>query len=430
MKVALLVMVVGLIAAACGEGSTGSAPQLEPPEGIEEARSTVALDVSGVPDGDVESVVAGDTAFALDLVREIYEGGNLILSPLSITTALGMLEAGARGETRAEMAEVLHETLPDERLHPARGALVEAVAAPPSTSTEGDVPPFTLRAVNASWAQTRYPIRDEYLDTLARSYDAGAYLLDFEADPEAARETINAWVERETEDRIVDLVPPGVIDELTRLVLTNAVYFKANWLREFDPKQTADGPFTTAAGSTVTVPMMRLDATLDYVDAGGFAAAWLPYVGDAAMMVLLPEGDLDELLRSLTPQALTDARTKRSERQVALTMPRFEISSPIGLRESLEALGMTAAFVPPPDGADLTGIVAERELYVQDVIHQGFISVDEKGTEAAAATAVVVGVTAAAPPAQLTLDRPFLFAIVHEPSGALLFVGAVTNPHG
>lgn len=426
----LLPILLGLGVAACGGGSPTTPSGPEPPTGAEEVRSQVAFDVSAAPQEDVDAVVRGDTAFALDLLREAYEGDNLTLSPLSIATALGMLEPGARGETRDELAAVLHETLTDDRLQPARGALLEAVNAPPSSPSGNELEPFTLHAVNAWWAQRGYPILPDYLDALARSYDAGGLLVDFEADPEAARKTINAWVEDQTEERIVELVPRGVIDDLTRLVLTNAVYFKANWLHEFDQEQTADGPFTTDSGSQVTVPMMRVDARLGYVDADGFAAAWLPYVGDASMLVLLPDRDLVTMLDELTPEALDAAAASRSDHLLTLTMPSFEFRSPLGLRRALEALGLKAAFVPPPDGADFAGIVAEPELHLQDVIHQGFVSVDEKGTEAAAATAVVVGVASAPPATKLTLDRPFAFLIVHEPTGSILFAGAVTDPRG
>ena len=400
------------VAAGDGEVARGSAP-FEP----------------GAPAADVAAVVAADTAFGLDLLSRAWTGDNLIISPFSIATALGMLEAGARGETREQMAETLHETLADESLHDARGTLLAALSSEAASSDE-EPAPFTLRAINSLWAQRDYPILADYLEVLAGKYDAGVSLLDFVSDPEAARLVINGAVAEQTEERITDLIPQGVITDLTRLVLTNAVYFKANWLNEFSPGVTADGTFHTAAGTDVSVPMMHMSSRIQFVDGNGFTAAWLPYVGDAAMMVLLPDDDIDGLLETLTVDELTAAARSAGGFQVDLTMPRFEFRSQLPLAPVLQGLGMEAAFVAPPgDGtADLTGIVEARELYVQDVIHEGFVKVDEKGTEAAAATAIVVGATSMPEPATLVLDRPFLFLIQHQTSGEVLFAGIVADP--
>jgi serpin B len=413
-----------ILLAACGGGPSAAGE-------AEVARGSAPFEPSA-PAGDVTAVVAADTAFSLDLIGRAWNGDNLILSPFSIATALGMLEAGARGETREQMAEVLHESLPDQSLHDARGTLLAALAAlaAEAPSTDDEPPPFTLRAVNSLWAQRDYPILEGYLEVLSGSYDAGVSLLDFVSDPEAARVVINDAVAEQTEERITDLIPEGVITALTRLVLTNAVYFKANWLNEFSPDLTADGTFRTAGVAEVSVPMMHTSSRIQYVDGNGYTAAWLPYVGDAAMMVILPDDDIDGLLAALTVDELAEAGRSAGGFQVDLTMPRFEYRSQLGLAPVLQDLGMTAAFLPPPgDGtADLTGIVEARELYVQDVIHQGFVKVDEKGTEAAAATAIVVGETSMPEPASLVLDRPFLFLIQHQSSGEVLFAGIVADP--
>jgi serpin B len=410
-----------VVLAACGGGPLAAGD-------AEVARGTAPFQPSATA-SDITALVAADTAFSLDLIGRAWNGDNLIISPFSIATALGMLEAGARGETREQMAAVLHETLTDESLHDARGTLLAALASEPP-STDEEPPPFTLRAVNSLWAQRDYPIVEDYLEVLSGSYDAGVSLLDFMADPDAARVVINDAIAEQTEERITDLIPEGVITALTRLVLTNAVYFKANWLSEFSPDLTADGLFTTAGGSEVSVPMMHAASLIQYVDGNGYTAAWLPYVGDAAMMVILPDGDIEGLLATLTVDELAEARRSAGGFQVDLTMPRFEYRSQLGLSPVLQDLGMQAAFVPPPgDGtADLTGIVEARELYVQDVIHQGFVKVDEKGTEAAAATAIVVGATSMPEPASLVLDRPFLFLIQHQSSGEILFAGIVADP--
>jgi serpin B len=208
--------------------------------GVEVARGSAPFEPTATA-ADVSAVVAADTAFSLDLISRAWTGENLIISPFSIATALGMLEAGARGETREEMAEVLHETLSDESLHDARGTLLAAMASE-APGTDEEPPPFTLRAVNSLWAQRDYPILEDYLEILSGSYDTGVSLLDFMSDPDAARVVINDAVADQTEQRITDLIPEGVITALTRLVLTNAVYFKANWLSEFSPDLTAMAP--------------------------------------------------------------------------------------------------------------------------------------------------------------------------------------------
>lgn len=414
-------LVSGLLLASCVGGDAGG--------GLETVRGSVSFD-PGAGAEDLAALVEGDTAFALDLLRVGWDGDNLILSPFSIATALGMLAAGARGETRSEMAAVLHETLSEEALHPARGALLAAIAASDQSPQGEDPPPFRLRSVNSLWLQRDYPVLAAYLDTLAASYDAGLTLLDFVADPEGARRTINDAVAAATEDRIEELIPEGVITDLTRLVLTNAVYFKANWANEFDPAVTAPATFRLVDGTETTVPMMRTSATVDYVRGRGFVAAWLPYVGDASMMVLLPDGDIADLVANLTSEDLRAAREARLPHMLDLAMPRFEFRSQLTLAPLLRELGMQAAFVPPPGpaSADLTGITETRELYVQDVVHEGFVKVDEKGTEAAAATAIVVGVTSLPPSATLHLDRPFLFLISHEGTGEVLFAGVVAQP--
>jgi serpin B len=257
-------------------------------------------------------------------------------------------------------------------------------------------------------------------------------LADFVTAAEEARQAINAWVEEETEGRIVDLIPEGVITDLTRLVLVNAIWFKANWAEQFDPALTVDGTFTTLGGAEVTVPLMHGGGRLPYTSGDGYQAVRLPYAGDAAsMLIVLPEaGGFEDFAARLDPATLEAIRQEESTHQVALTMPRFEFRSEFALKPALEELGMVAAFTEPslPGGADLTGMTPRRELFVHEVVHQAFITVDEQGTEAAAATAVIIGLESAPPPATVTIDRPFLFLIEHESTGEILFIGQVTDP--
>jgi serpin B len=296
---------------------------------------------------------------------------------------------------------------------------------------QDDREPFTIRVANSLWGQHGYPFLEEFLMLLAEQYDAGMHLVDFASAAEDARRTINDWVEDQTEGRIVDLIPEGAVTGLTRLVLVNAIWFKANWAEQFSPDDTADGPFTRLDGSVVTVPMMHRSGRIEFMEGDGYVAARLPYAGDASMLVIVPdEGLFPEIARAFGPDDLSEVRELLQIHQVDLTLPRFEFRSELGLKPPLREMGIVAAFVEPsrPDGADLTGMTAERELFVHDVVHQAFISVDEQGTEAAAATAVIIGLESAPPPATLTADRPFLFLIQHDTTGEILFLGQVADP--
>ena len=379
---------------------------------------------------ELTSLVDGDTAFALDLYRELRsdDPDNLFFSPYSISLALAMTLAGAQGNTFDEMAEVLRAT-DGEEWHVARNALDQALRA--ERETIDDLQPLELEIANSLWGQAGYPFREDYLELLARHYGAGLNTVDFATAWDEARAAINAWVEDATNDRIVDLIPDGAIDDLTRLVLVNAIFFKANWVNQFDPDLTRDGTFRTLAGGEVTVPMMSGSLRTLYGQGDGWEAVRLPYAGNASMLVIAPEhGRFAELAAGLDADLLGRVRAGISDHQVDLTMPRFEFRSNFSLPDVLERLGMIDAFVEPaPDsGADFTGIVDRRELFITDVVHQAFVSVDEEGTEAAAATAVIMGLQSAPPPAVLTLDRPFIFIIQDDATGAILFIGHVADP--
>ena len=375
------------------------------------------------------TIAAADAQLGLDLFSAAAGEDNLMLSPYSIATALSMLYPGARNLTADEMAAVLHVALDDAQLHAARNALDQQLtAAPEVPGEEGTPEPFAIRPANSAWGQGGYEFDEQYLETLAANYAAGLRLTDFAGDPEGSRQTINDWVAAATEDRIEDLIPAGGVNSDTRLALVNAIWFKASWLEQFDPQLTAPGDFTRADGTTVTAPLMHGSQRTGYAATDDYEALRLPYAGDAAMVVMLPrEGTPAELAASLTAEDLDVAW---GDFEVEITLPTFEFESEMGLREALTTLGMEQAFVPPTgdSGADFTGITPVRELFVQDVFHKSFIALDEQGTEAAAATAVVVGVTSLPQPATFTADRPFLFWIEHSPSGELLFLGQVTDP--
>ncbi|MFP3914520.1 MAG: serpin family protein [Actinomycetota bacterium] len=377
------------------------------------------------------AVARGDRSLGLDLLAELAPGDNVMISPYSVATALSMVHAGARGETASEIGDVLHLEVDDETLHAVRNRMDQSLAnidwEPPDEEDTRD--PFVIRPANSAWGQGGYPFRHSFLEILATHYGAGLRLTDFAGDPDSATDTINEWTEEATEGRIEELIPPDVIDRLTRLVLVNAIWFQGNWENQFDPQQTEEGTFSRLDGSTVTAPLMRQEALrADYAETPVLQAVRLPYTGNASMVVALPrEGAPADLVAELRSG---DWALPWEVRLVDVTLPRFEFDSDVPLRDALEAVGMPTAFEPPlgESGADFTGIVPVRELYVKDALHSTSVTVDEHGTEAAAATAMVMNAVSAPPPATFTADRPFLFWIEHTPTGEWLFLGRVTDP--
>jgi serpin B len=382
-----------------------------------------------VTQADLESLVSDNSGFALDLYQQLRAGdGNLFFSPYSISLALAMTYAGARGETEQEMAEVLHFGLPQDRLHPAFNSLAIELAERGKGAQGKDGEGFRLNIVNAIWGQKDYKFLGSFLDTLAENYGAGLRILDFIRAPEESRITINDWVSEQTEGKIKDLIPQGMIDELTRLVLTNAIYFNAAWAVPFNENATSDGVFHLLSGDEVTVPMMRQTESLGYTEGDNYQAVELPYDGnELSMVILLPQsGEFDTFEGSLDSAKLNGILDELGYRQVDLTMPKFEFESSFDLKGTLAEMGMPVAFSP---GADFSGMTGNRELSITDVVHKAFVSVDEAGTEAAAATAVIVGLTAVPEtPVTVNVDRPFVFLIRDIETGALIFVGRVLNP--
>ncbi len=433
---------IALLTAACGAADESTATTLPATTAEPNTTTTVPfqdgelirLDVPranpGMTDTELAAVVNGDIALGLDLLRVTAGSENTMLSPYSIATALSMLYPGARGETADEIAAVLHLEVSDETLHEVRNAIDLALGAePPPQRPDDSRTPFAIRPANSAWGQGGYPFLDEYLEVLATQYGAGLRLLDFASDPEGARQTINKWVEEATEDRIKDLIPEESLDSLTRLVLVNAIWFKANWAEQFDPELTTSDPFTLASADEISVPMMHGSFRTGYTSNDRFEAVRLPYAGDAAMVIAVPtNGSLAELVSTLTPDDL--AVDHWGSYQVEVSMPSFEFEAEIDLDGALKELGMVKAFNEPsgPNGANLTGITELRELFVTDALHKTFIAVDETGTEAAAATALIIGVTSLPQPATFTVDQPFLFWIEHTITGEMLFLGQVTDP--
>jgi serpin B len=378
---------------------------------------------------DMDTLVEGNSEFAFDLYQALADrDGNLFYSPYSISEALAMTYAGARGETEEQMEDALHFILSQERLHPAFNGLDIELDLRGESAEGKDGEGFRLNIVNAIWGQKGYHFLPGFLDVLAENYGAGLRVLDFDGEPEKSRVIINNWVGKETEGRIEDLLAEGVIDSLTRLVLTNAIYFNAAWTYPFDENVTREGVFHLLDGEDVYVSMMNQTESFRYVTGDGYEVVELPYDGnELSMVILLPEaGNFEEFQNSLSSEKVAEIMDNLSRGQVALSLPKFEFEGSFSLADTLVDMGMPAAFSA---AADFSGMTGGRDLFIADVIHKAFVSVDEAGTEAAAATAVVMDLTAMPEtPIEIVADRPFIFLIRDIETGAALFVGRLMNP--
>jgi serpin B len=374
-------------------------------------------------------LVEGNNAFAFELYQALREQeGNLFYSPHSISVALAMTYSGARGETAEQMAATLQFLLEQDRLHPAFNWLDAELASRGEGAEGKDGKGFRLNIVNAIWGQKDYEFLSDFLDVLAENYGAGLRILDFITETEESRLAINKWVSDQTEGRIKDLIPPGAIDALTRLVLTNAIYFNAAWAYPFDEDMTADGPFYLLDGGQVGVPMMTQTESFNYTEGAGYQAVELPYDGgELSMVILLPvSGNFEAFEEGLQSQQVCDIISGLQPTLVALTMPKFEFDSEFSLKDTLAGMGMPIAF---SGAADFSGMTGTLDLHISEVLHKAFVSVDEAGTEAAAATAVIVGESGMpGQPVEVTIDHPFIFLIRDIETGAILFVGRVMNP--
>lgn len=373
---------------------------------------------------EIESLVEGNSAFALHLYGKVKEKeGNLFFSPYSISTALAMTYAGARANTEKQMAEVLHFTLDQKRLHPRFAQLQTELTA---VQEKGGV---ELSVANALWAQKGYVFLKEFLDVTKKTYGAVLNHVDFKTAHEAARRNINAWVEQKTEDKIKELIKPGVLSALTRLVLTNAIYFYGNWQSQFTKGLTKEDSFRLAPEKQVKVPMMTQKQLFRYMESDRLQILELPYVGnDLSMIVLLPKrvDGLTRLECELSTENLKAWVDSLQKREILVFLPKFKMSSQFRLDKTLALMGMPDAF---GEAADFSGMDGTKSLNISAVIHKAFVDVNEEGTEAAAATGVVVGIkSVAAPLPVFRADHPFLFLIRHNPSGSILFFGRLMNP--
>ncbi len=391
------------------------------------------------PSPDVLALARGNNEFAFDLyARLAQKDGNLIFSPYSISSALAMTYAGARGDTAAEMEKTLHFALEPAQLHPAFADLSARMTR--SGNRDGG----QLLVANSLWGQQGYPIRDDFLALTRDDYHAEMKELDFQRDTESARQTINHWVEQKTQDMIRELLKPDKLSRDSKLVLVNAIYFHSLWALPFPADQTKEEPFHASAGESVQVPMMHLTTDFQYYEGDGVQVLELPYQGyHHSMVVILPKAadGMAEAEKDLTAERVEGWFAKLKKYEVVVALPKFTMTGEFGLGQELKAMGMPLAFKEGIEGqprADFSGISYRALgksacLHISEVVHEARVEVTEEGTKAAAATAVgMVNVESGPPPsppkAVFRADHPFLFLIRNRDTGSILFLGRVTSP--
>jgi len=387
-----------------------------------------------------QAVADGNNQFALALYQKLRSGdGNLFFSPYSVSTALAMTYAGARAETERQMGEAMW--------YPTSGEVLEklGIAGMPMTQEEfagafgaiirdlnakGGKDAYELRVANALWGQQDFAFLDAFAKLVETEYGGRIRNVDFVGATEKARRTINAWVEEQTNGKIKDLISEGAVGQMTRLVLTNAIYFKGNWASQFKEDRTQDAPFTLLDASKVQVPMMNQKAKFRYAQIDELQVLQLPYVGDELSMVILLPRALDgirQIEQGLTGENLAKWLDNLREQEVFVSIPKFKMTSKFSLQTVLAQMGMAQAFT---GAADFSGMTGRRDLFISAVIHQAYVDVNEEGTEAAAATGVVMRLTSMGPDRTpvFRADHPFIFMIRDNTSGSILFFGRVMNP--
>lgn len=370
----------------------------------------------------VENVVDSNNKFSLDLYSKYKsKDSNVFFSPYSISSALAMTYEGAREETAKEIKDVFH--FPEkEVLRPNYAAIYNDINKEDKS--------YKLRTGNALWAQEKYPFKEEYFENVENYYGGKAANLDFIDDSEGSRQKINDFIEEQTNNKIKDLIPKGSLGRMTRLVLTNAIYFNGNWEWEFDESKTTQKEFRTASGEEIMTPMMYMEpdeASFNYTDLGELQILEMPYKGrDVSMLILLPNETLDQVENNLTLENFNEWKNQMSETKLdEIHIPKFEFETKYSMSQDLEEMGMPSAF---SNDADFSGMTEEEKLFISNVIHQAYVKVNEEGTEAAAATAVTMEATSIGPRKVFKADHPFIFMIQDNSSGNILFMGRVNNP--
>ena len=369
-------------------------------------------------------VIEANNRFAINLYSQYKsEEGNIFFSPFSISTAMAMVYEGAEGKTAKEIKSVFGFPKYDNSRRNQYSNLLSEINKKDKE--------YALNAANALWAQQDFQFLDEYLTTVEKYYGGKTTNLDFKNEWEASRLIINNWVEDKTNDKIKDLLPEDVIDADTRLVLTNAIYFKAKWLIQFDVDKTSDEYFRVNPDKSIKVPMMQptsQKSTFNYTQNKDLQILEMPYAGeDLSMLILLPlDDDIEALENSFTLEKLTEWKKSLRKRRVNIYIPKFKFETKYFMKNTLSNLGMPTAFT---NSADFSGMTGTKDLKIDKVIHQAFIEVNEEGTEAAAATGVTMMVKSKKPPTPIfKADHPFIFIIQQKETGNILFMGRVSNP--
>lgn len=375
---------------------------------------------------DVKNLVVGNTTFALELYDRLkVADGNLFFSPYSISTCLAMTYNGARGNTATQMAQTLHFATNQHQLAVSFGQLQKQL------NNEQEKRAFELNIANGIWAQKEHPFLPDYLSVAREWYGANLKQVDFRTDAEATREEINNWVSDKTKGKISNLIQPGLLAPATRLILVNATYFKGRWTSEFDRHNTIKSPFSLAPAQKVEVPFMSITANFKYAEVEGLQVLELPYAGnDLAMVILLPTAidGLKSVEAQFNEASLDRWLAQAREQKVELFLPKFKLAAQFSLANNLTEMGMPDAFSPQ---ADFSGMDGGRDLYISAVVHKAFVEVNEEGTEAAAATGVVMRSMAVMRPRPTPIfraDHPFIFLIRDTRSGSILFLGRMADP--
>ena len=443
MKMRKLVIIFSFLAltifllSACNGGSNESVNSYKNDSGSELLASSETRKLNPInTESESNLFVSDNNTFALDLYHAISDKDeNLFFSPHSISIAMAMTWAGAENQTETQMANTMQFNFVQDKMHSLFNELDLDLNNRNQNDPENNDKYLKLNISNEVWGQKGYPFLEPYLDTLMINYGAGIRLVDFASAPQQARIDINNWVSEQTENRIEQLLSPNDITNMTRLVLTNTIYFNATWAIPFDPDKTYDGVFYLEDGTTVTVPMMIPEAGRGEngehyaaTDGPDYQAVELPYYGDEfSMVIIIPDSGLFGAFEQNLDSSVIDEIVDNLEvQEITLRMPKFECESRLNLSETLSGMGMPDAFAPGV--ADFSGMDGTLNLFIGKVIHQASITLDEIGTEAAAATAVIMELTAVPNRLEITIDRPFLYIIRDNQTGTILFLGRIKNP--
>lgn len=432
MKTITPALITATLLAACGGGSGTSGVTIAPPvqtpvQSVPETqKSSLARDSNpSTSASDVAGVASANTDFGFKLLPKVTEGdGNMVFSPYSVTQAMAMAAAGAKGTTLSGIEKALGFPYAQPRFLSALNGADLKLRAKAAAGPQ-------INIVNDIWTQKGYMMQSAYLDALAVHFGAGVHMVDYLNATEAARTAINDYIATQTSQKITNLLPQGTVTSNTRVVLTNAIWFKADWTTQFKQADTAPRTFHARSGDK-TLQFMHRSGAMSYAAGSGWQAVDLPYTGDQlSMMVVLPdEGKMDAVIAQLNGAKVAEIASSLKPRPVVLALPKFKFTASASLGKPLQDFGASDAFMP--GAADFSGMNGNRDLSISGVLHKAFIAVDEKGTEAAAATGVVVGVTSVVvpPPDEIrfTADRPFLFLIRDRETGLVLFIGKVMLP--